>query len=192
MYTISKLPVIILSSKRTGSTALTLDITQQLMEKYGNIPHFLEPSNTILELLSVINNTNIYVLKLHAADLHKYPNRIKTTINTHECCLIRIRRRSIIDQITSHYIASQRNVWTYSPQNPYNFSTEEIDIDRIIRSIRVITYYNKILNRFSSIDVDLYYEDLEFTNTVFVKTPNPDNYLQIRKIIGELIPHENI
>ncbi len=188
---ISRLPVIILSSKRTGSTFLTYHICELLKNDYNNLHEFIEPaeskeSNQIQKLLEVIDNQENYVLKVHAYDLITvYPPKIKNIIDTHNCFLIRIRRRNTIDQIASHYIASERNIWGYNKDTLYDNTVKKIDINRIKRSIRFISTYNQIINKFpGSFDLDLYYEDLPIIDGKSIKTPNPENYDEIWKIIS--------
>ena len=184
---ISRLPVIILSSKRTGSTFLTYQVCELLKNDYNNLHEFIEPGISQIEkLLEVIDNQENYVLKVHAYDLITvYPPKIKNIIDTHNCFLIRIRRRNTIDQIASHYIASERNIWGYNNDTLYDKTVKKIDINRIKRSIRFISTYNQIIDNFPvPFDLDLYYEDLPIIDGKSIKTPNPENYDEIWKIIS--------
>ncbi len=184
---ISRLPVVILSSKRTGSTFLTYYICESLKNNCDNLHEFIEPahSNQIQKLLEAIDNQENYVLKVHAYDLITvYPPKIKNIIDTHNCFLIRIRRRNIIDQIASHYIASERNIWGYNKDTLYDNTVKKIDINRIKRSIGFISAYNRTIDNFpGSFDLDIYYEDLPIIDGKSIKTPNPDNYDEIWKMI---------
>lgn len=186
---ISRLPVIILSSKRTGSTFLTYHIYELLKNDYNNLHEFIEPgiSNQMEKLLEVIDNQENYVLKVHAYDLITvYPPKIKNIIDTHNCFLIRIRRRNTIDQIASHYIASERNIWGYNNDTLYDNTVKKIDINRIKRSIIKISTYNQLIDNFPvSFDLDLYYEDLPIIDGKSIKTPNPENYDEIWKTIKD-------
>ena len=185
---ISRLPVVILFSKRTGSTFLTSYICELLKTDYNNLHEFSEPaeSNQMEKLLEVIDYHENYVLKVHAYDLITvYPPKIKNIIDTHNCFLIRIRRRNTIDQIASHYIASERNIWGYNTDTLYDNTVKKIDINRIKRSIKFISTYNQIIDNFPvTFDLDLYYEDLPIIDGKSIKTPNPENYDEIWKIIS--------
>ena len=184
---ISRLPVIILSSKRTGSTFLTYQVCESLKNDYNNLHEFIEPGISQIEkLLEVIDNKENFVLKVHAYDLITvYPPKIKNIIDTHNCFLIRIRRRNTIDQIASHYIASERNIWGYNNDTLYDNTVKKIDINRIKRSIKFISTYNQIIDNFPvTFDLDLYYEDLPIIDGKSIKTPNPENYDEIWKIIS--------
>ena len=184
---ISRLPVVILSSKRTGSTFLTYHISELLKNDCNNLHEFIEPgvSNQMEKLLEVIDNQENYVLKVHAYDLiTAYPPKIKNIIDTHNCFLIRIRRRNIIDQIASHYIASERKIWGYNKDTQYDNTVKKIDINRIKRSMGFISTYNQAINNFPvPFDLDLYYEDLPIIDGKSIKTPNPENYDKIWKMI---------
>jgi len=184
---ISRLPVVILSSKRTGSTFLTYYIFNLLKNNYNKLHEFIEPaeSNQIQKLLEVINEHENYVLKVHAYDLVTvYPLNIKNIIDTHNCFLIRIRRKNIIDQIASHYIASERNIWGYNKDTQYDTAVKKININRIKRSIGFISIYNQTLDNFpATFDLDIYYEDLPIIDGNSIKTPKPENYDEICKMI---------
>jgi len=180
---INKLPVIILSSKRTGSTALAYDVFHSLNTTTNNLKMFNEPgeSNNISELVDAVDNNEPYVLKVHAGDLVSYPDNIKDVINKHNCFLIRIRRKDIVAQLVSTYIAFRRNKWIYSNDTVhYNNNVQDIDPGNgweILEIIKYILSYNKVLDEYpANFDLDLYYEDLEFFNNTHIKTPKPENY----------------
>jgi len=184
---IFRLPVVILSSKRTGSTFLTYYICELLKNECNNLHQFIEPSesNQMQKLLEVIDNNENYVLKMHAYDLiTKYSPKVKNIINTHNCFLIRIRRRNILDQLTSYYIANERNIWEYSNNTQYDNTVKKIDMDRIKRIINRLYTYNQAIDNFPEpFDVDIYYEDLPIVDGKSIKTPAPENYDEIRNSI---------
>jgi hypothetical protein len=192
MYTISKTPIIILSSKRTGSTALLHDIILQMSRQGTVVKKFIEPESLddIKELLTAIDQNKNFALKVHAYDLLKYPLKVRNIILSHNCFLIRIRRKSLVDQITSHYIANQRNIWSYTNSTIYDNSVKEIDPIRIKNSIDVISIYNQAIDTYPiKFDLDLYYEELEFLNNAFIKTPKPENYNYITQYIKGKLCH---
>ena len=122
---------------------------------------------------------------MHAYDLiTKYSPKVKNIINTHNCFLIRIRRRNILDQLTSYYIANERNIWEYSNDTQYDNTVKKIDMDRIKRIINRLYTYNQAIDNFPEpFDVDIYYEDLPIIDGYSIKTPNPENYDEIRNSI---------
>lgn len=188
MFNITKIPVVILSSKRTGSTPLTYDIWDQLKTIDKDIELFIEPneSGSMMKLITAIENKKNYILKIHAGDLWRYPTIVQDIVNTHDCFLIRIRRKNLIEQLTSLYIADQRNIWHYDSKTNYNQISNDIDTDRINHLIKFLDRYNNKLDNYPvTFDLDLYYEDLNFYNTYALKTPLPENYELISKKIEE-------
>ena len=189
MFAITKFPVVILSSPRTGSTASTHDVWDQLKKTNQDIELFVEPISTSdrENLITAIDNKKPYVLKIHAGDIWRYPIKIQNSINNNDCFLIRIRRKNLIDQAASLYIARSRNIWSYSSTTAYD-RTIDIDEWKIKQVIKIMNRYNTTLDNYSVIfDLDLYYEDLNFFNNYALKTPQPDNYDLLCKTIEEIL-----
>lgn len=193
MYNVTKLPVVILSSPRTGSTILAHDIKEELEKQGKSVNVYNEPmgSHEQQDFLDSIGKEN-YILKVHAHDLHKYPQTVIDMITNHDCFLVRIRRRNVEDQILSCYIAMKRNVWGfYSNQTGTeqiaNREAEEIEIEisQIIRwAISFIVQSNKALDNFeATFDLDLVYEDLSIKSNHLTRTPNPKNHAILKKLI---------
>ena len=184
MYPISKLPVVILSSKRTGSTVLAIEMLDQLRSVHGDVGFYNEPMESRSEdqmrgLMQAIDRDEPFVLKVHAYDVvREYPNTVKDLITSGDVFLVRIRRRNIVEQIASHYLASRRNTWQYHGNEQIGEeSMVPIDMERLDRSIRYINHYNMTLDGYpASFDLDLCYEDLSFLGRIYAKTPKPDDY----------------
>jgi len=179
---ITRLPVVILSSNRTGSTALAYEVVHKLKDTTNDLKLFNEPGivNNVSEVVTAIDNNEPYVLKVHAGDLHKYPNKIKDIISKHDCFLIRMRRKDVIAQLVSQYIGLQRDKWNYTNEAYYKNNVQDIDPGSVVQILSIFNHilsYNKSLDEYSAnFDLDLYYEDLEFINNHYVKTPKPNNY----------------
>jgi LPS sulfotransferase NodH len=189
MFAITKFPVVILSSPRTGSTALTLDIWNQLKKIDQDMGLFVEPTNAgdRENLITAIDNKKPYVLKIHAGDVWRYPIKIQNSINNNDCFLVRIRRKNLIDQVASLYIARSRNIWSYSSTTAYG-QTIDIDREQIKKTIKITNRFNTTLDNYSvTFDLNLYYEDLDFFNNYVLKTPQPDNYDLLCKTIEEIL-----
>ena len=194
-----KLPIIILSSKRTGSTALMNNLYGEI-KKDNNVQLFCEPSqnnlfsgpfehNTLLDLLKTIEKNDSYIVKAHAYDFLKdFPDCIKDIVVAHSCFLVRIRRKNLVNQVASHYLASQNNIWGHS-QSITHTPSLPIDIERIHNSIKVISVYNDAIDNFpAKFDLDTFYEDLILSNQMkTVETPKPDNYNLILQTIQNII-----
>ena len=192
MYTTfeHKLPIIILSSKRSGSTAIYNDLCAYVKDKRSDVRNFNEPSNTGMldDLVDTVSQGAPFIMKVHCYDLITvYPKQILEFVN--RCFLIRIRRKNLVNQIASHYVASQRNTWSYGlTEDTFEVTHSEIDLTRINRSIKFILAYNRSLNNYTAkVSVDLYYEDLIFNNPNSSITPQPSNYDVLRQSIAETL-----
>lgn len=199
MYNVTKFPVIIISGARTGSTILAHDIKEELERQGKNVRVYNEPMNNDerQDFLDAIGKEN-YILKVHAHDLYKYPESVIDMIKNHECFLVRIRRRNIEDQILSCYIAMKRNVWGFfaNEMNTEQIAAEiekrqaeDIELSQDIKeAIFFIKKTNKALNNIDAIfDLDLVYEDLSIKSKYILKTPNPKNHDNIRKLIRGIL-----
>ena len=196
-----RFPIVIISSPRSGSTPLAFDLKHKhnvelFNEPYSQHSSKSEPNNEEkTRLMSLLkNNDSRFILKIHLDDLKFYPEEIIKLIETHNCHLIRIRRRDIVKQCTSLYIEFQRNIWGY-----YKDFTSKTEIDTLTNtdvpinqftiehSVKRIIKVNDELNSLSyTIDQDVWYEDLFFDDT-FIVTPKPNNYDTIKEKIETLI-----
>lgn len=195
-YIINILPVIILSAHRTGSSVLSQNITNQLNEAGRTVTYFSEPLTSYNrdEFLQAIGNKaySDYVLKLHAVDLPLYPNKVKNIIKAHKCTLVRIRRKNIVDQITSLYISNYYKRWHYDSTNNPSRDAIPINEEILLTAINWIRRDNPSVNEFDAFfDLDLWYEDLDFDNVyldlthqvTMVKAPRPSNYIDIQDAV---------
>lgn len=192
MYTTfeNKLPIIILSSKRSGSTAIYNDLCAYVKDKRSDVRNFNEPSNTRMldDLVDTVSQGAPFIMKVHCYDLITvYPKQILEFVS--RCFLIRIRRKNLVNQIASHYIASQRNKWSYGlAEDTVEVPHLEIDLARVNRSIKFILAYNRSLNNYiAKVSLDLYYEDLIFNNPNSSITPKPCNYDILKQTIAETL-----
>ena len=180
------IPTVILSSPRTGSTLL---IDGLIESSPTPLPRFSEPHiNGGMDQLSLISENKKYVLKVHAKDLiEHYPEKIKKVIDTHSCYLIRIRRKNLIDQLTSQYIAIKRGIWKYTLDTKI-IDEEGIDFELINNTVEVISKYNyKVDNYPANFDLDVYYEDLNITTSRSIKTLSYKNYDLIHQTFNNII-----
>jgi hypothetical protein len=193
---IEKYPVLIISSPRTGSSSLakTLSVNKK------NIPYFCEPlvcdakdARHVRYVQWRKTENQNFILKVHA---YQWRNFIKadTNIELDKFYRIGLRRKNIIDQMASLYVSFHRDIWTYKPDVNYDeFYNKEIEIteEKILQCIRVILENNKDFEMFESdfntkFDINLYYEDL-LNLEVFIKTPLPKNYNDLKKEIMNLL-----
>ena len=182
-----KKPIIIISSHRTGSTALLTE----LGEKFVNCSMYNEPhnGNSFLEFENHVKLNNDYIVKFHAYT-YKFYSCLTSIIDSNQCCLIRIRRKNIVSQITSLYISRCRNFkFFYVEQDEANdkfYTSLPLNITLIKQTIYDICSRNDLLEKFpANFDLNLYYEDLKFSNLT-VKTPRPKNYNELLEIIENI------
>jgi hypothetical protein len=198
-----KFPIVIISSPRSGSTPLAFELKNKHNVELFNEP-FTEHSSKSepndeekTRLMSLLkNNDSRFILKIHLDDLKFYPEEIIKLIETHNCHLIRIRRKDIVKQCISLYIELERNIWGYykdfidqkkidsltSTVIPINFNMLKHSLKRIVK---VNDELNKLNYKF---DQDVWYEDLSFDDT-FIVTPKPNNYDIIKEKVETLIKY---
>ena len=191
MNNLTKLPILILSSPRTGSTAFGSYIKSLFDD---SVQFFLEPdyTGTIPKFQQYYNSNNKFILKCHLYNLHRYGNNIATELSYSDAVFrIRIRKRDVISQIASFYIAKCRNnKWHYRHSaETKRVDTIPIDLEKLNFCVRYIIDNNKILDDTDIIfDKDLFYEDIEyFDNKTYYKTPQPNNYEDILVHIKKLL-----
>lgn len=206
MFNITKSPVLILSTPRTGSSALGSYICSIL----GNdMTFFNEPDFSLDEHMPVFEKyyeqSKKFALKLHAYNLKFYRKDIIDYLTTSdEVYRISISRRNVVEQIASYYIALQRDQKFH-----YNFQDElenyneimPLNIIRIEHCIKRITDANTVLARSTvKFDEHIFYEDIPDVkitdtswwrqsegNAEFLKTPKPANYKELCTVIEMLM-----
>ena len=165
---IDKFPIIILSSPRTGSTVLA----EILSKKFPTLELFSEPDSHRKKLgardsmdgfSNYSNGSNQYILKCHLINLSKYPPNLIEKIINHEAFLIKIKRKSIIDQMVSTYIELVRKMWYYDMVTFEKYKDEKIPIESAIieDAVKIIKEANESFNKIQiEYDLEIYYEDL--------------------------------
>jgi LPS sulfotransferase NodH len=172
-------PVVILSSPRSGSTALT----NHIYSKLEDVILFQEPNlihELFSEFLETVETTNKYVVKIHASQLKHYPKRISDYLSySAEPYRICTRRRNEIEQALSRYIAVSRGKWFYKTAD---ISEDIIPIDHtsIKQTIHFLKVDNAALDSIgATFDTTIWYEDFDFNDSDGVKTPKPKNYEEL-------------
>ena len=195
----TKWPIIILSSPRTGSTALAHDIVLQSQRVVTDVLYFNEPAthdprnNTsktysdMSKLTFALNHDSKFILKAHSFDaLSRYPQQLLDIVD--KSYVIRLRRKDIIAQIVSQYICMKRKIWSYNTNTVVVNDSDKIDMDEIYRSVEFITKYYQVADRYPNrVDEDLYYEDLHVTHNICLPTPKPTNYNLIYETVKNVV-----
>jgi LPS sulfotransferase NodH len=191
MFIITKTPILILSSPRTGSTVLTAYI-KSMCEK--DIGYFQEPDYHGQPEIDKFNkyfvNSKNFILKCHFIHLHRYGTTVSEYLldNAYK---IRIRRKDFVKQIASFYIARARNnCWHYQNNETINLvDTISINTTYIKQYIIYLKNANYKLEHASvNFDLDLYYEDLPAINNAgYYIAPKPVNYDELLDTITKLV-----
>jgi hypothetical protein len=190
-----KYPIILITAPRVGSSATALYLQQQF-----NVDCFLEPDHTgeIQQFHDFFNKSKKFIAKIHLTQMSKYPDDVRNfLLHDTSVCRIRLRRKNIIKQIASLYIAWIRNIhyndkpkWNWRITDNLNYrDTVPLDESRMITVTNdVIGYTREICETTISFDYDLWFEDIiaSLGSTSIVETPKPDNYTEVLGAIQEI------
>jgi hypothetical protein len=198
---ITKLPIVIYASPRTGCSV----IGAILSSKFNAMRYFNEPLGSNTDPTMFINHARShknYIIKTMAYDvfnsgviqgLQRLHPEIANDLQ-YNGFKIRVRRKNLLDQLTSNYIARARDRWMYNRhtsdlQAIKEFSEEIIPITdhHIKQNIEIIKVRNHSIDNIPvDIDLDLWYEDFDgIEDKNIFKTPQPANYHDIKKAIEE-------
>ena len=191
MFTITKTPILIISSPRTGSSVLGAYI-QKLCNV--DIRYFKEPDyngvHEMEEFYHYFSQSKDFILKCHYIHLYRYRNDISDYLLSN-AYKIRIRRRNFINQVASIYIATARGKKWHFKKNDQLTLVDSIPIDlEIIK--KYISYMASANDKLNSapinFDLDLFYEDLpKMTDDDYYIVLKPSNYDEILDTIAKLI-----
>jgi hypothetical protein len=194
---IDKSPVIILASPRTGCSVIGELLSLKYQMRYFNEPfasHVFGKDDSTQFLNQTANNPN-YILKTMAYDFYTYaPDQLKEKAKS--AFIIRTRRKDILEQITSHYIATKRGIFMYNKHTikadglQEMYEKEVIPIDRqvVLDIIKHVKRYNDAVDNLPvTVDVDLWYEDIDgIESPNLLKSIQPANYNKIKQEIGKI------
>lgn len=172
-------PIFIISSVRTGSTALGTELSQNFGYEFFNEP-FLMSEMLYNKVLGYFKSSYTkFVFKEHALYLN---NNYSKNFLDQDAFVIRLRRKNVADQILSYYIAFLRkNNFFYTNETEFKPDNLPFDEEKLILSIQTVKRYNlAFLNIKKNIDLDLYYEDLSFTQTTTKPTPKCLNFIELK------------
>ena len=181
---ITKFPVLITSPARCGSTALLRKIAFDYNLKEFGEPHALVSPKVFWKLteFSKIKKRSDYVIKVMSGLFdyyHSYYN-----YNLDNFFTIRLRRRNIIEQCASYYIARTIDKWHSTIHDFTSLDFIALDYNEIKLSTDLIlqaNIKNEAINH--NFNLELYYEDLDLSNPDLVKNSKPKNYQELLDII---------
>lgn len=192
-----KLPIVIISSIRTGSTALLFELEKIFLEK-GISPIILnEPivfnnkSDSPVTFFKAIN-TEQFILKIHAYDLQYYPKYFLKKLENNSYNIVRLRRKSFIDQCLSLYISLYTRIWINTTETNTKLENTNIEIsDHLLqKAINDVTKFNKANDDCPyNFLLDLNYEDLELTKTFTIKRKVTLAHEKLRNHIAEILQY---
>ena len=195
MFSDLKLPIVIISSIRTGSTALLFELEKIFLEK-GISPIVLnEPivynnkSDSIIPFLKSIDS-NQFILKVHAYDLQYYPKYFIKKLENNSYNVIRLRRKSIVDQCVSLYISLYTRIWINTTETNKQLENTNIEIsDQLLhKTVEDVKKFNNAIDNCTyKFLLDLSYEDLELTKTFTVKRKTSIMYEELRSRISKMV-----
>ena len=197
MFEITKRPIVIFSSARTGSTVLTANIC--LTHGIDRFRSFHEPdkgSQDMAEFVDYYHSTasKNFILKVHLYHLDRYDAAITEFLTQSDSVFrIKLQRRDVIKQIASHYIGRVRkNKWRYLFENRSDDPccyTDSVPVHASIlkNSITQIVDQNRaFVDCPIKFDLELLYEDLPVMHGTGDRiTPKPANYQEIIDAIGQ-------
>lgn len=174
-----RLPIVVFSTARSGSTALAHHIHRKLVD----VALFQEPEQdevTLADFLSSIAESKRYIVKTHSDGFVKYPKWLSDYFISDEPFKICIRRRNQIDQYLSLYIETYRQQWSYREGQPFSGDLIEIDEQKMKGSILWIMRQTAILDRMDvNFDCTIWYEDFTFDDPGVIRTPRPSNHNEL-------------
>lgn len=194
---ITKNPIVILSVPRSGSTALG-----RYLEKNTGLSFFTEPEylGTGEQFRDYAAQSNNYIIKFHYYDRQRYSYLLNYLINSSETFKISLRRRDIIKQAASHYIAHTKNdirgfeMWHASTPERLKTLIDEVSVlpinaDRIKELLILCKTRDDELSKSTvKFDLDLFFEDIIplLEQSVIKEFPKPRNYSEILQATTEI------
>ena len=192
-------PVLILTSPRTGSTALGRYIQDNC--NIENIAYFTEPQQVIGQyklFKDCVNNSTNFILKEMLYRFNReYTKSMVDSLLTNSY-KIRLYRKNFIKQVVSAYITYERNFRSFYMIGDNLTINDTIDITPVKLShvaVGLKKWNDELINSTIPFDLTICYEDLEhldIDNTGYRKTPQPLNYNKLITVTTELVNSLNI
>jgi predicted nucleic-acid-binding protein len=192
-------PVLILTSPRTGSTALGRYIKNTC--NIENISYFTEPQQIIEQyklFKECIGKSKNYILKEHLYRFNREYSKSIVDAVLADSYKIRLYRKDFIKQVVSSYITYERNLRTqYVTADDLKISdTLDIKLTKLSCIIIDLKKWNdELVNSNIPFDLTVCYEDLELFDlniSGYYKTPQPLNYHELITVATELMHGLNI
>lgn len=186
-------PIVIFSTPRTGSTVLG-----EYVKSLCNDPdlvYFLEPDYRgfagIEEFEDHCKQSKNFIVKLHYMHLYRYGRTMANYLTmSDQVYRIRIRRRDVVQQIASFYIAlARQNKWHFKHEDQPDHAAIIVDPAKLNQAKWHILHSNKELDTTSvKFNMDLFYEDLpKIEDPKYRPTPEPANYIEVLQAVRDIL-----
>ena len=194
-------PIFIVSTPRSGS-----NIFLELVKKeFPGIKTFSEPDTSAGIMSGLVNAIEInrqFITKIHILHLARkcsdtmlhYDSHVKEFLLSDKTFKVAIKRKDIISQIVSRYIAVSRDTWFYSDERARDNANNNIGISTCLMQTCIdVTLENVSLMQNTAVDMEYYYEDIiaKFNNdvpsTYNLRSPKPANYQLIVDLAIDLL-----
>jgi hypothetical protein len=186
---VNKLPVVVIGPPRSGSSVICRQLTNDLnIPGYNDVTYSTDKTE-FDKFAELIQSTNEYVIKCHAADLVNYPKFLLDKINNRETYNIKVVRQDKVAQLASVYLSEVRRIYSYEKLNLSNYNeTIRIEKTRITKClIRMHKNYTELEELNVIFDKIVNYEDYVYDLGTTVATPKPKNYNELINIIENYI-----
>lgn len=168
---IDNIPIIVVSTPRSGSTFLADYISTIKGYKFFNEP--AKSNQQLNDFLTYDLRNKDYVLKEHSS---KLMDMYSENFLVQPSYKIRIRRKNVFNQILSNYIAASRKKFIFFKGIHFNSDIIEFNEELLYTVARRLKLNISMSTNFKyKIDLDLYYEDLEFPEYKIIPTIKPLN-----------------
>lgn len=187
--------ILILGTPRSGTGALT----KYIAKKFNNIHSVYEEpdirKNDMDSFILDINEHRNFIVKIQmiSFNTNNYDGKvIDHLLHDPNIFRISVKRKNIIDQISSLYLSLMTpngiiNRWHQYRTDEYKFYVDEVPTNFGIISTsikKIVNSYELLNNVEKQIDMNLWYEDLPIMDDIDVLVgPKPNNYDQIKSTI---------
>lgn len=182
--------IVVLANYRTGSTAFCHTLSK--MHRIPNLSELLQRDKTQDDYNKI--NFDSYVVKIMPDQVFEpiFSELIKTSV------VYGLYRRDIVEQITSYFVSTQRNVWqnfNYADKETYSI---DYNIEQLTAAVNRIVNLNKdYKEKMKPLCVKEYvFEDIQplLRASGFKRYNRPTNYEELLATVKQLVNnnYENI
>ena len=185
---ISKFPIVIVASPRTGSSAYC-----RYLSSVYNMDGWIEPADDAIKFAKFKNYLNDtgsnYVLKIMAQHIETNPTY--QSILSNDCYKIKLTRENKLEQIVSHYVGWTTKIWNsddkFARGEKYIVEIDKQEINNIILDhIRYEKSFDQLDIKF---DEEHTYEELlttvDLNKSTIAKIVPPTNYNLLKRVIEQ-------